>query len=223
MEKVELKVLNGKHRKECGKSFVARLRKEGRVPGVMYDRYGKSLPIDVNYNEFLKLFKSVTESTIVQVKLDGDSNEYPVFIKDYQYDIVKNRIDHFDLYEVEAGKPLTALVGIRLDGSPVGVRDGGVLETGIVELDVECLPKDLPPRIIVDVSDLEINETIHVRDLKIPGGVTVLTDEDLVVATVKFVTATIAEDEEADETGTEETLEASDAEAESEEVAESEE
>lgn len=187
MEEVELRILNGRHRKEFGKSFAGRIRKEGRVPGIMYDRHGKSVPIDVNYNEFLKLFKSVTESTIVQVKLDDDSNDYQVFIKDYQYDIVKNRINHFDLYEVEAGRVLHALVGIRLDGSPTGVRDGGVLETGVVELSVECLPKDLPPRLVVDVSNLGVNESIHVRDLKIPSGVTILTEPDQVVATVKFV------------------------------------
>lgn len=183
---MEQKVLNGRHRKEHGKAFAASLRRNGRVPGVMYDRHGKALSIDADYNEFERLFKSVTESTIVQVKLDNN-DEYQVFIKDYQYDMVRNRINHFDLYEVEAGKLLRTLVGIKLEGAPSGVRDGGVLETGVVEIEIECLPRDLPPRIIVDVSNLGVNESIHVRDLKLPDAVKVLSEEDQVVATVKYI------------------------------------
>jgi ribosomal protein L25, ctc-form len=183
---MEQKVLNGRHRKEHGKAFAANLRRNGRVPGVMYDRHGKALSIDADYNEFERLFKSVTESTIVQVKLDNN-DEYQVFIKDYQYDMVRNRINHFDLYEVEAGKLLRTLVGIKLEGAPSGVRDGGVLETGVVEIEIECLPRDLPPRIIVDVSNLGVNESIHVRDLKLPDAVKVLSEEDQVVATVKYI------------------------------------
>ena len=196
---MEQKVLNGRHRTEHGKAAIANLRRAGRIPGVMYDRHGKALSIDADYNEFMKLFKAVTESTIVQVKLDN-TDEHQVFIKDYQYDMVKNRINHFDLYEVEAGRILRTRVGIRLEGSPTGVRDGGVLETGVTEIEIECLPRDLPPRIIVDVSNLGVNESIHVRDLQLSDAIKVLSEEDQVVATVKFITAeaetAVAETEE---------------------------
>ena len=101
--------------------------------------------------------------------------------------MVRNRINHFDLYEVEAGKLLRTLVGIKLEGAPSGVRDGGVLETGVVEIEIECLPRDLPPRIIVDVSNLGVNESIHVRDLKLPDAVKVLSEGAQVVATVKYI------------------------------------
>lgn len=197
---MEQKVLNGKHRTEHGKAFANRLRKSGRIPGVMYDRHGEAVSIDVDYNEFLKLYKSITESTIVQVKLENDAKEYHVFIKDYQHNIVTNMLEHVDLYEVEAGKELRALVGIKLEGAPKGVRDGGVLENGITEVEVECLPKDLPPRIVVDVSDLGVNESIHVRDLKVSDAVKILNEEDQVVATVKYITAESTPTEETEAT-----------------------
>ena len=196
---MENKVLNGRHRTGHGKAFVGRLRRSGRIPGVMYDRHGKSMSVDFDYNEFVRLYKSVTESTIVQVKLDEDSADYHVFIKDYQYNIVDHTIEHVDLYEVEAGKELRTLVGIKLEGAPKGVRDGGVLEAGLTEIEVECLPKDLPPRIIVDVSDLGANESIHVRDLDVSDAVKILSDADQVVATVKFITDEIPSTEESEE------------------------
>lgn len=187
---MEQKVLNVKPRTEHGKAFSNRLRKEGRIPGVMYDRHGKASSVDADYNEFMKLFKAVTESTIVKVDL-GDGKDYQVFIKDYQYDIINNKIEHFDLYEVEAGKLLRALVSIKLEGSPVGVREGGVLESGVSEIEVECFPRHLPPRIVVDVSNLAANESIHVRDIKLPEEVKVLSDLSQVVATVKYMTETV--------------------------------
>lgn len=91
-------------------------------------------------------------------------------------------------------------IQIRLSGSPEACRQGAVLETGIAELEVECLPRDLPERIVVDVEKLGANEAIHVRDIKVPEGVKVLTDADLAVAMVKFAKeeAPAATDETAD-------------------------
>ena len=84
---------------------------------------------------------------------------------------------------------LRTKVKIKLQGSAEGVRHGGVLEAGIPELEVECLPKDLPPRIIVDVSALDVNQSLHVRDIKLPEAVTVLTDTEMTIAAIKFVSA----------------------------------
>lgn len=134
----------------------------------------------------MKLFKLVTESTIVTLNAAG--KDYEVFIKDFQHDIVSDKIKHIDFYEVERGKTLRTKVKIRLEGSPEGVRHGGI-ETGITELELECLPKDLPARIIVDVSALDVNQSLHVRDIKLPEAVTVLTSDDITVAAIKFAAA----------------------------------
>ena len=109
-----------------------------------------------------------------------------LFIKDYQYDIVNDKVYHADFYAVERGQLLRTKIQIRLSGSPEACRQGAVLETGITELEVECLPRNLPERIVVNVEKLGANESIHVRDIQVPEGVKILTDSDLAVAMVKF-------------------------------------
>lgn len=184
---MEQRMINAKERTGLGKSAAVKLRKTGRIPAVMYDRHGKSVLLDVEEREFMKLFKTVTESTILKVHV-GDK-DHEVFIKDFQHNIVDDKIKHVDFYEVERGKTLRTKVKIKLQGSAAGVRHGGVLEAGIPELEVECLPKDLPPRIIVDVSALDVNQSLHVRDIKLPEAVTVLTDTEMTIAAIKFVSA----------------------------------
>ena len=93
---------------------------------------------------------------------------------------------HADFYAVERGQLLRTKIQIRLSGSPEACRQGAVLETGITELEVECLPRNLPERIVVNVEKLGANESIHVRDIQVPEGVKILTDSDLAVAMVKF-------------------------------------
>lgn len=184
---MEQRMISAKERTGLGKSAAVKLRKTGRIPAVMYDRHGKSVLLDVEEREFMKLFKTVTESTILKVHV-GDK-DHEVFIKDFQHNIVDDKIKHVDFYEVERGKTLRTKVKIKLQGSAEGVRHGGVLEAGIPELEVECLPKDLPPRIIVDVSALDVNQSLHVRDIKLPEAVTVLTDTEMTIAAIKFVSA----------------------------------
>ena len=182
---MELKVLNGKNRTELGKGFSKRLRKAGRIPGVIYDTHGKATSIDVDYSEFIRLFKSITKSTVVQVKLDN-GKDCQAFVKDYQYNMVKDTIEHVDLYEVDADKPLKMSVKVKLEGAPIGVRDGGVLETGLRELELECLPKDLPPRIVVDIAHLGVDQTIQVKDLGLSQAIKVIGDETRMIASIKF-------------------------------------
>lgn len=184
---MEQRLLNANERSTYGKNAAIKMRRAGRIPAVMYDRHGKSVSLDVDEREFMKLFKLVTESTIVTLNVAG--KDYEVFIKDFHHDIVTDKIKHIDFYEVERGKTLRTKVKIRLEGSPEGVRHGGILETGITELELECLPKDLPPRIVVDVSALDVNQSLHVRDIKLPEAVTVLTNDDITVAAIKFASA----------------------------------
>lgn len=181
---MEEKVLNANHRVVLTKSNLLSLRRQKRIPAVMYDRHGKATSIDVCEVEFGKLFKTITESTILKVMLEGEEHE--VFVKDYQYDRVKDKIVHVDFYAVERGVPLRTKVKVKLVGSPDGVRRGGVLETGATEVEVECLPKHLPTRLVVDVSGLELNASLHVKDIAISEGVTILTDPEITVATLKF-------------------------------------
>ena len=195
---MEEKVLNANRRVVLTKSNLLSLRKQKRIPAVMYDRHGKSTSVDVCELEFGKLFKTITESTILKIMLEGEEHE--VFVKDYQYDRIKDKILHLDFYAVERGVPLRTKVKVKLVGSPEGVRRGGVLETGATEVEVECLPKHLPTRIVVDVSNLELNASLHVKDIAISEGVTILTDPEVTIAALKFASYDVPETSATSET-----------------------
>ena len=178
-------VLKARNRKSNGSGEAGRVRRSGKIPAVLYGRSGKAISIEMDVRDFLTSTKNISESTIVKVDVDGKS--YDAFVKDTQRNILNGSILHVDFYEVESGVLLRAKVSIQLKGNPVGVREGGVLEFPLHEIEVECLPKDLPERIELDVSSLGANQSIHVRDLKLGEGSKILTNPEQVIALVKFI------------------------------------
>jgi large subunit ribosomal protein L25 len=118
------------------------------------------------------------------VEVDGKS--YDAFVKDTQRNIVDGNILHVDFYEVESGIALRARVSISLKGNALGVREGGILEFPLHEIEVECLPKDLPERIEIDISTLGVNQSIHVRDIPLAAAIRLISASDQVVALVKY-------------------------------------
>jgi len=177
-------VLAAKNRIERGSAAVRRLRRAGRVPGVLYGRSGESVALDLDAKEFAGGIRGISESTIVKVEVDGKS--YEAFVKDTQRNIVSGGIIHVDFYEVEKDRILRAHVPLLLKGNPIGVRDGGVLEAPLHDIEVECLPKDLPERLVVDITELKANQSIHVRDIALGAGVKLISGADQVVALVKY-------------------------------------
>jgi large subunit ribosomal protein L25 len=177
-------VLAARNRAKSGSGEARRIRRAGRIPGVLYGRSGEAIAIDLDALEFTNGVKNISESTIVKVEIDGTSHD--AFVKDTQRNIRDGNILHVDFYEVESGVALRARVSIHLHGSPVGVRDGGVLEFPLHEIEIECFPKDLPERIDIDVSTLAVNQTVHVRDIPLAEGVRLISAADQVVALVKY-------------------------------------
>ena len=176
---MEEKNLTAELRKEFKKGASRRLRKAGRIPAVVYG-HDEPVSVSISGREFHKAFHTISESTLIRLAFDG--KEKQVLVKDYQEDIIRGEILHIDFYEVEMGKALQTHVPIILDGSPVGVREGGVLEHGIYELEIECLPKDLPAEVHVDITELNIGDSLHVSDITAPEGVTILNNADQTVA-----------------------------------------
>jgi len=177
-------VLMAKTRQTKGSGDARRIRRAGRIPAVLYGRTGQATSIDLDAKEFSNGVKNISESTIVKVEIDGKS--YDAFVKDTQRDIVDGNILHVDFYEVKSDTLLRARVSIQLKGNALGVREGGVLEFPLHEIEVECLPKDLPERIELDISTLGANQSIHVRDIPLSDSIKVLSGADQVVALVKF-------------------------------------
>jgi large subunit ribosomal protein L25 len=192
-------IFQAKNRTSGGKAAAGRLRRAGRLPGVIYGREGTAAAIDLDMREFIAGVKGISESTIVQVEIDGKSHD--AFVKSVQRTMHDGKLLHVDFYEIERGKLLRAKVRVHVNGNPIGVREGGVLEIPIHDIEVECMPKDLPRRIDVDISDLGVNQSVHVRDLALGEGVKLLSAEDQVVALVKFAKADKAVEGEESETG----------------------
>ncbi|POR05671.1 ribosomal 5S rRNA E-loop-binding protein [Alkalispirochaeta sphaeroplastigenens] len=159
--------------------------------------YGHTEPVhfSVSSRDFFKTFSTISESTIVT--LEVGSSQRDVLIKDYDEDITTGTIVHLDFFEVEKGKKLRTHVAIELTGSPVGVRLGGILDNNLHQVEVECLPKDIPEKFVIDVSGLDRDESIHVSDLALPEGVRVLTAPEQTIASIVMPRAEVESDDEA--------------------------
>ena len=177
-------VLTAKNRQKNGSGEARRIRRAGRIPAVLYGRSGTAISIDLDAKEFVNGIKNISESTIVKVEVDG--KPYDAFVKDTQRNIVDGSILHVDFYEVESGVTLRARVPIQLKGNAAGVRDGGILEFPLHEIEVECLPKDLPPKIELNISSLAANQAIYVRDIGISDAIRVITPVNQVIVLVKY-------------------------------------
>jgi large subunit ribosomal protein L25 len=180
-------VFEARKRVGAGSSDARRVRRAGRIPAVIYGRSGSAVTIDLNALEFSTGVKGISGSTIVKVNVDGSAVD--AFVKDTQRNILNGQILHVDFYEVETDKLLRARVPLHITGNPVGVRNGGIFESPLHDIEVESLPRNLPERINVDVSVLDVNQSIHVRDLALGDGVRLISGGDQVVALVKFAKA----------------------------------
>ena len=178
---MEPKKLNVQLRTDRRKTASGRLRRGGMIPAIVYG-HTEPLAITVDAREFRGAFKRITENTVVHLTLPEGVHE--VLVKDFQQDHLTGRIVHLDFYEFEKGKALKTRVPIHLTGAPVGVKEGGILETLMRELEVECLPKDLPEIITLDISALALNHSIHVRELPLAEGVKPLNSPEQVVCVV---------------------------------------
>lgn len=194
---MDQKSLSADLRKEMRKGAARRLRKTGRIPAIMYGHAGVA-PVSVDGREFGAKFKRITENTIISLTFDGASHD--VLVKDFQEDVLTGDITHIDFYEIESDKALRTNVPLHLLGNPVGVREGGLLEQRLHEIEVECLPKDIPSQFEVDVAAMQIGDTIHVADIPPVEGVRVLNTPDQVVVAVshakeELIAAVAAEEE----------------------------
>jgi len=178
---MEAKKLTVEKREGGGKGVAGRLRGTGKIPAVIYG-HTEPTSITVDAREFRTAFKRITQNTIVELHMPGGVHE--VLVKDYQRDNLTGQILHVDFYEFEKGKALRTRVPVRLTGNPVGVKEGGILESLLHALEVECLPKDLPEEITLDISELGLDRAMHVRDIVLPDGVRAIPAPDQVICLV---------------------------------------
>ncbi|MFQ6609385.1 MAG: 50S ribosomal protein L25 [Fidelibacterota bacterium] len=169
-------------REGSGKKFLKALRNDGKVPGIYYSHASKeSIPFTMDRKEMLKAMKD--EAHVYKVSVGGRLRS--VIFKEVQYHPVTDEVIHVDLYGVRMDELIVLSVPLNLIGIPKGVSvDGGHLSHLQQELEIRCLPSDIPPAIEIDVTELRKGESIHVRDLDIPEKVECVTHEDLTVASI---------------------------------------
>ncbi|NBS13931.1 MAG: 50S ribosomal protein L25 [Verrucomicrobia bacterium] len=184
--------IKAKVRSEIGGRRPRRIRASGRVPAILYGS-GTAQALELNGREIAEaLHGSSSESVLVDLTVEaegGATTKKMALIREVQHDPLRDTIEHVDFHQVEENKKLRVEVPVHEIGEAVGVRTGGgILDHALRTLRVECLPKDLPERIDVDVSALEVGQAIHVGEVKLPSGVTVLNAKELPVFMVLLPT-----------------------------------
>ena len=169
--------LAASRRHETGKGVARRLRAAGQVPAILYGKDQEPISLTLNAQEALSLFHSISvENTIVNVQIDDDKEELETLVREIQMHPFRPDIVHVDFYCIERGVALEVEIPANYNGTPQGVRDGGVLEVILHEFRVRCLPSMIPESIEIDISHLDIGDSVHVNEVSMAEGVELLTD-----------------------------------------------
>ncbi|MFS0638430.1 50S ribosomal protein L25/general stress protein Ctc [Mesobacillus foraminis] len=175
-------VLKANERNGSQHSSLKRLRDEGNIPAVVYGRNQESQSVYVDSVDFLKTIREVGRNGIISLDVGGSTTD--VMLSDYQEDSIKRDILHADFIAVDMGSEITATVRLNLTGEAAGVKDGGVLQQPVHEISVTATPGNIPAAVELDVTNLQVGETLLVADLKTNNNYQINDDESLVLASI---------------------------------------
>src|SRR5258707_14700822 len=186
--------LKAEPRTNVGRSGVSKIRARGIIPAVIYGGKVKPQPLQVAARDINAMMSHASgENVLVDLEIAGEKSNRAALVQGVEESPVGGEIVHVDFHAISMDETIQAEVPLEPTGTPVGVKTfGGLLEQSLRTLAVECLPRDLPDRITVDVSNLNIGDAIHVRDIQMPNGVTPKAQHDL---TAFSVLAPVVEEE----------------------------
>lgn len=192
--------LNAEIREGRGKGAARKLRAGGRVPGVVYGKDEETVALSVDAMEARHLFESISvENTIVHLELDGDE-PVQTLVREIQVHPLGAELLHIDFYRIRAGVKVEVEIPVHLNGVPEGVKSsGGILQQVIHELPVWVLPADIPSTVEIDVTALEMGDSVHVSEIDLGEAVEILLEPDRTVATVVAPKALLLDEEEEEE------------------------
>ncbi|WP_100374384.1 50S ribosomal protein L25/general stress protein Ctc [Bacillus sp. FJAT-45037] len=176
-------------------SATRQIRKDGHVPGILYGNKINSKPVSVDGVEFLKTVREVGKNGLFSLNVDGKKHQ--VMVHDLQVDPLKNEYVHVDFFEVDMKSEIDADVPVRLTGESVGAKEGGVLTHLMYEVSVKSLPADIPEEIELDVSELQIGDSIQISELRNKLSVEINNEDEETIVTVQ--PPTVAEEPEDEE------------------------
>ncbi|HSP13425.1 MAG TPA: 50S ribosomal protein L25 [Thermoanaerobaculia bacterium] len=180
-------------REGTGKELAKKLRQQGQVPAVVYGGHREPVAIVVDRKAVADLIQKSEHGvrSIFLLKMSGTDQQRHAMIKEMQIHPISRKLQHIDFVRVMMDEVIRTTVPVHLDGTPVGMKEGGVLDWQIRELHVECLPNAIPDRIEVPVSEVGMHQYLRVSDLKLPDGVRVLEDPERVVVGVTHARAEV--------------------------------
>jgi large subunit ribosomal protein L25 len=183
--------LSAESREGVGKGVTRKLRAAGRIPGVVYGKKREAESIHLDPHALENLLKKSGINTLIDLSVGGRTDT--VLVKELQRHPVKGAFWHVDFYQVDLTQKIEVSVPLHFTGKARGVEFGGILDHPLREIEIECLPRAIPEFIEVDVSALEVGQSIHVSDLVLPEGIEVFTDGALPVASVVLPAAEVEE------------------------------
>ena len=175
-------VLQAKERTELRHSALKQLRSNGNIPAIVYGAKVESKPVFVSSADLTKTIRTVGRNGIISLDIDG--NKHDVILSDYQEDSFKKEILHVDFLAVDKSSKINVQVRLALVGEAIGVKDGGVLQQSIHELSITSTPDNIPQAIEVDITNLQVGETVVVGDIPEIGGFTINHEDEEVVASI---------------------------------------
>ena len=181
---METQQLQVKIKKDTGSLKAQKNRKSGLIPAILYGHKQESMMFLLNEKEFSTALN--TEAKMVNLK--WDSSEEIALIKDIQFDTFGRKILHVDFVRIALTEKVTTHVPVVLYGTSQGVKEGGILDHALKEIEIECLPTEIPKNIRINISELAIGNTIHISDLELPANAKVLGNPDAIVVSVHFAT-----------------------------------
>ncbi|MFA5291495.1 MAG: 50S ribosomal protein L25 [Phycisphaerae bacterium] len=170
-------ILKAETRTERGKKRSAKLRKEGKIPAIIYGHKQEPEAVVLNAHDFAEGIRH--GQRLLDVEIGGKTEK--LLIKEVQYDYLGRSIIHTDLIRVDLSEKVTVEVPLVFKGTPVGVSEGGVLEEHLAKIEIECTVTEIPETIDVSVKGLKIDESLHTRDIVLPAGVRLVTAPDILV------------------------------------------
>jgi large subunit ribosomal protein L25 len=189
MEAIELKA---RIREKSGKGPSRRYRMEGLVPAVIYGRGDAAVPLTVSEDDLQKIVRSKNEKHFIKIVLTGEKQMEKVsMLKELQYEPLSRRIFHADFYEISMDHKIAVDIPLTFTGTPVGVTNGGELQHSKRDLKISCLPADMPESITVELSGLDIGDSIKVKDIQLPEGVASVDHGDVGIAAVIAVKSAV--------------------------------
>jgi len=183
MAELTLEVLR---REEAGKGASRRLRQQGKVPAVVYGGHRETVPIMVDRKAVTDLIQKSEHGvrSIFLLKMSGTDQQRHAMIKEIQIDPISRKMTHIDFIRIVMNEVVRTTVPVHINGTPIGVKEGGLLDFQVRDLHVECLPNAIPDKVDVDISNLGMHEYFRISDLTAPEGVKILDDPDRVVVGV---------------------------------------